>query len=148
MTAWTMGKMRCLTLGPPALSEWSCPDRRRIASAPTRRPVSWDTQRLGPRVHPFFLRVLMMLGTVTVFLKRLLPCKVKDIQWLLGFVDHCHPLIVNSVSPVALLKNCLNTGFRPPWISAKAVQVGPWCSLSMNRGEDTQWGHHSGGWDL
>lgn len=69
MTTWTMGKMRCLTLGPPAPSEWSWPDCRRIASAPTRRPVSWDTQRLGPRVQPLFLRVLMMLGTGTAFLK-------------------------------------------------------------------------------
>lgn len=68
----------------------------------------------------------MMLGKVTAFSKRPLPCKVKDIQWLLGFVGHCHPLIVNSVSPIALLNNCLTTGFRPPWIPATAVQ----CLLS------------------
>lgn len=64
----------------------------------------------------------MMLGTVTAFLKQPLPCKVKDIQWLLGFMDHCHPLIVNSVSPVALLKNCLNTGFRPPGFQPRLFQ--------------------------
>lgn len=52
------------------------------------------------------------------------------------------PLIINSVSPIALLNNCLNTGFRFPWTPAKAVQVGPWCSLSMDGGR-TQWGHHS-----
>lgn len=81
-----------------------------------------------------------MLGEVTAFSKRPLPCKVKDIQWLLGFVGHCHPLIVNSVSPIALLNNCLTTGFRPPWIPATAVQVGPWCSLSMNGGGRTHIG--------
>ena len=56
----------------------------------------------------------MMLGKVTTFLKQPLPCKVKGTQWLLMSVGHCHPLIVNSVSPIALLNNRLNTGGRPP----------------------------------
>lgn len=63
---------------------------------PTRRPGRRDTQRSGAGVHPFFLRVSMMLGKVTAFLKRPLPCKVKDIQWLLGSVDPCRPLVANS----------------------------------------------------
>lgn len=54
----------------------------------------------------------MMLGRVTVFLK---------VHWLQGqggsVAAGVHgplpPLIVNSVSLIALLNHCLNIGFRP-----------------------------------
>lgn len=55
------------------------------------KDMSWDAQGLGPRTHACF----PMLGKVTAFLKRPLPCKVKDVQWSLVFVARCHPLIVN-----------------------------------------------------
>lgn len=87
------------------------------------------------------LRVLTMLRKVTAFLKRPLPCKVKDIQWLLVFVAHCHPLIVNSVSPFALLKNCLSTGHRPPRPhSSRGCSGGTTVLLGHEWGR-AQWGH-------
>lgn len=50
---------------------------------------------------------------------------------VLRFADHCRPLTVSSVSPMALLNHCLSTGFSPLWIPAR-------CSLSM------KWGRHTG----
>lgn len=85
-----------------------------------------------------------MLRKVTVFLKRPLPCKVKDIQWLLVFVAHCHPLIVNSVSPFALLNNCLSTGHRPPRPhSSRGCSGGTTVLLGHEWGR-AQWGHRGG----
>lgn len=78
----------------------------------------------------------MMLGKVTAFLKQPLPCKVKGTQWLLMFVAHCHPLIVNSVSPIALLNNCLDTGDRPPGSQPRLFR---WAVvlIKLEPGEDT-----------
>lgn len=86
-------------------------DCRRITSAPRYKPASWGLQRLSPRTHAL-LSNSMMLGRVTVFLK---------VHWLQGqggsVAAGVHgplpPLIVNSVSLIALLNHCLNIGFRP-----------------------------------
>lgn len=85
----------------------------------------------------------MMLGKVTAFLKQPEPWQGQGYQWLLVSVDHCHPLIVNSVSPVALLNNRLNTG-SGPLDASQGCSGGTMVLIKHERGR-TEWSHHSGG---
>lgn len=73
--AWSAGSW--------GVSPWARPPQRDSFPTPPETclglPRGWV---LGPTL-PSFLRVLMMLGKVTMFLKQPPPCEVKGTQWLL-----------------------------------------------------------------